>query len=62
IVRRRISPSQVRTLTDMPEHSEGQLESVLGASPHEFESRILRISEQEKRRVGTSRVPALLIF
>jgi hypothetical protein len=35
---------------------------VLGASPHEFESRILRVSEQAQRRAGTQRVPALLIF
>jgi hypothetical protein len=33
---------QVRTLLALCEHPGEQLESVLGATPHEFESRILR--------------------
>jgi len=36
------SALQVRTVANMAEHPDEQLESVLGATPHEFESRILR--------------------
>ncbi len=40
--RQRTSSAQVRTLTDPAGQPHEQLESVLGATPHEFESRILR--------------------
>ncbi|MDB4873182.1 MAG: hypothetical protein JWL97_4186 [Gemmatimonadales bacterium] len=51
-----------RPLLTCRERTGAELESVLGASPREFESRILRVSEQAQRRAGTRRVPALLIF
>jgi hypothetical protein len=36
------APPQVRTFLTTPEPPDEHLESVLGATPHEFESRILR--------------------
>jgi hypothetical protein len=36
------APPQVRTFPNVPEPPDEHLESVLGATPHEFESRILR--------------------
>src|SRR5690606_12681571 len=38
----RAAPPQVRTPPSVPEPPDEHLESVLGATPHEFESRILR--------------------
>ncbi|MCW2913915.1 MAG: hypothetical protein JWN52_1983 [Actinomycetia bacterium] len=49
-------------LTTCSERADAELESVLGASPHEFESRILRQPDQAKHEAGAQRVPALLIF
>ena len=46
------APSQVRTGANPSGQGSGELESVLGATPHEFESRILRSSEGPHRFGG----------
>jgi hypothetical protein len=51
--------AQVRTLTGDPELSGEQLESVLGATPHDFESRILRHCSH---RAALRRFAALVVL
>jgi hypothetical protein len=43
------TPPQVRTGANLDGRRSGELESVLGATPHEFESRILRLIEGPDR-------------
>ncbi|GAA2838765.1 hypothetical protein GCM10010505_72330 [Kitasatospora aburaviensis] len=50
---RRVIPPQVRTPTTVPGQPDEHLESVLGATPHEFESRILRLCPTRQLKAPT---------
>jgi hypothetical protein len=56
----RVEITQVRTVADPGEHTPADLESVLVATPREFESRILRRPSRENVRAGRAMRPALL--